>query len=343
MGRDQGAAPDRAGHPRRRQSGSESYNTYAGTGGVRSATRSPVRSTRPASCDINLLLSDRVNSQSQDPLRPHSQGAGAEGRSVADGRHRTSTRRSWTVALVWIVDGYTTSNTYPNSQRMTCATATADTPVAGRVGSQVDENVNYIRNSVKAVVDAYDGTVTLYAWDETDPMLQAYDARLPRHGSSRRAPSAPTCCSHLRYPEDLFKVQREILGRYHMTNPDTWYASNRDLWEVPNDPVQANTDAQGAAVLPVASSGRATSSRCSARPRCSCRTGASEPGRLPGGERRREQSGLRQAAGAADVRHAPDRRSGSDLQRDQHRPEGRRRCCAPTSTRAPRRPPTATC
>ena len=142
---------------------------------------------------------------------------------------------------MWIVDAYTTSNSYPNSQLVNLRASSTDAQTRA-IGAQVDENVNYIRNSVKAVVDAYDGSVSLYAWDETDPILRAYMGAFP--GTVQpKSTITPDLLSHLRYPEDLFKVQREILGRYHMTNPSTWYAQS-DLWQVPSDPIKVGDTAK---------------------------------------------------------------------------------------------------
>lgn len=96
--------------------------------------------------------------------------------------------------------------------------------------------VNYIRNSVKATVDAYDGSVTLYAWDDQDPLLQAWQKVYP---SSLRPYSEMSAAlmDHVRYPEDMFKVQRELLGRYHVTDADDFYENN-DAWSVPSDPTR---------------------------------------------------------------------------------------------------------
>ena len=88
-------------------------------------------------------------------------------------------------------------------------TTDSRTTQAGRRWSTPVERVNYIRNSVKATVDAYDGTVTLYEWDEKDPVLKTWRKAFPGTVKDRVGRSAPTCMSHLRYPEDLFKVQRD--------------------------------------------------------------------------------------------------------------------------------------
>jgi uncharacterized membrane protein (UPF0182 family) len=96
------------------------------------------------------------------------------------------------------------------------------------------DEINYIRNSVKAVVDAYDGTVTLYEWDEEDPILKAWSSAFP--GAVEPKSSIPEDLrAHMRYPEDLFKVQRNMLAQYHVTQPKTFYEGS-DQWEVPQDP-----------------------------------------------------------------------------------------------------------
>ena len=95
-------------------------------------------------------------------------------------------------------------------------------------------SINYMRNSVKAVVDAYDGTVKLYAWDDTDPVLQTWRKAFPGVVLDKAEISADLL-DHLRYPQDMFKVQREILARYHMTDPCNWYQQS-GLWEVPEGP-----------------------------------------------------------------------------------------------------------
>jgi uncharacterized membrane protein (UPF0182 family) len=97
-----------------------------------------------------------------------------------------------------------------------------------------DKQVSYIRNSVKATVDAYDGTVTLYAQDESDPVLQAWEKVFP--GTVKpKSDISPELQAHLRYPEDLFKVQRALLARYHVDNPITFFSA-QDFWDVPLDP-----------------------------------------------------------------------------------------------------------
>jgi uncharacterized membrane protein (UPF0182 family) len=137
--------------------------------------------------------------------------------------------------IVWILDGYTTSNGYPNSRKVNLAnTGDALTSRSSAVSSLEDKSVNYIRNSVKATVDAYDGTVTLYQWDETDPVLATWSKAFPGTVKPKSDISA-ALLSHIRYPEDMFRVQRDILSAYHVTTSDAFYGG-QDFWRVPLDP-----------------------------------------------------------------------------------------------------------
>lgn len=135
--------------------------------------------------------------------------------------------------LVWIVDAYTTSNSYPYSAREALSTATETSLTQTAQLFTPAEEINYIRNSVKAVVNAYDGSVTLFEWD-SDPVLDAWKGVFPGIVTPTSEISADLM-SHMRYPEDLFAVQRELLGRYHVTNPASFYSGN-DFWQVPADP-----------------------------------------------------------------------------------------------------------
>ena len=136
--------------------------------------------------------------------------------------------------MVWIVDGYTTLDNYPYSELTSLSSVTADSTEVAFNRLAPDKQVSYIRNSVKATVDAYDGTVTLYAQDETDPVLQAWMKIFPGvvHPKSDITPELQ---SHLRYPEDLFKVQRALLAKYHVNDPVTFFSTS-DFWNVPQDP-----------------------------------------------------------------------------------------------------------
>lgn len=136
--------------------------------------------------------------------------------------------------MVWIIDGYTTLDNYPYSELTSLSSATADSTEVAINRLRPDKQVSYIRNSVKATVDAYDGTVTLYAQDEKDPVLAAWMKVFP--GTVKpRADISAELAEHLRYPEDLFKVQRALLAKYHVDDPVTFFSTS-DFWDVPLDP-----------------------------------------------------------------------------------------------------------
>ncbi|MBC9955217.1 UPF0182 family protein [Leucobacter sp. cx-42] len=186
--------------------------------------------------DVELLLSGDVAEGSQvlydrNPLErvqkvaPYLTLDESPYASVVDGR------------IVWIIDGYTTSANYPYSQMNDMNSLIADADTART--SPLPKNLNYIRNSVKATVDAYDGSVTLYAWDETDPILKAWQSIYPDSFTPVSEMSGDLL-SHVRYPTDMFKVQREVLSKYHVTDAGAFY-SKEDAWRTPNDPVASKT------------------------------------------------------------------------------------------------------
>ncbi|MFD6028111.1 UPF0182 family membrane protein [Streptomyces griseoluteus] len=145
--------------------------------------------------------------------------------------------------IQWIVDAYTTSNGYPYASRTTLGDTTADSLTATNNSRAVvaqQNQVNYIRNSVKATVDAYTGDVKLYQWDSADPVLKTWMKAFP-HTVKPRSDISPELMAHLRYPQDLFKVQRELLTRYHVTNAQT-FLSGSEVWQVPDDPSNDSRD-----------------------------------------------------------------------------------------------------
>ena len=138
--------------------------------------------------------------------------------------------------VLWIVDGYTTNSGYPYSKRINLSDATTNslTTSAAAVASLPNKTVNYIRNSIKATVDAYDGTVTLYKWDEKDPVVDTWAKAFPGTLKAKSDMSADLL-SHIRYPEDLFGVQRDVLSTYHVKSASAFYGG-QDFWRVPTDP-----------------------------------------------------------------------------------------------------------
>ncbi|MFD7377256.1 UPF0182 family protein [Streptomyces sp. RLB3-17] len=149
--------------------------------------------------------------------------------------------------IQWIVDAYTTTNGYPYASRTTLGDTTADSLTATNNQRAVvaqQNQVNYIRNSVKATVDAYTGEVKLYQWDTKDPVLKTWMKAFPNTVEPKTAISQ-SLMDHLRYPQDLFKVQRELLTRYHVKDAQT-FLSGSEVWQVPDDP----TNKSGNAVPP---------------------------------------------------------------------------------------------
>ena len=216
--------------------GSESEDvryTFTGEGGpnVGNFFNRLVYSLKFASTD--LLLSDAVNSESQilydrtprervSKVAPYLTLDSNAYPAIVDGR------------VKWILDGYTTSNAFPYSQQQQLESAVTDSLTNASEFDRLSGRINYIRNSVKATVDAYDGKVDLYAWDDQEPMLKAWQKVFPTSVKPMSEMSGELM-SHVRYPEDMFKVQREVLTTYHVENADDFYEAN-DAWAVPNDP-----------------------------------------------------------------------------------------------------------
>ncbi len=128
--------------------------------------------------------------------------------------------------IVWVVDAYTTTDHFPNAQRADTIDVPGESGLKGRF--------NYVRNSVKATVDAYDGTIRLYVVDDSDPLVRAYAKAFPELFTDGEDVPAELR-AHFRYPEDLFRVQTTMWGRYHMSDPQAFY-SRTDEWNVAPDP-----------------------------------------------------------------------------------------------------------
>lgn len=184
--------------------------------------------------DINLLISGQVHDDSRiliyrdigDRVRkpvPFLKFDPDPYLAIVDGR------------LVWIWDAYTLSNAYPYSQRIDLGQATGDETFAG--------SANYMRNSVKAVVDAYEGTITYYADIAKDPIIAAWDRAFP--GMFTPIDQAtPDLAAHFRYPEALFQVQAAQFSNYHVDDPGVFYRKEA-AWAVPADPTLEQTTSQG--------------------------------------------------------------------------------------------------
>jgi uncharacterized protein len=216
---------------------------YDGRGGVQLA--SPLRRLAAAVHfkDLNLLISSNLNARSRilfnrdirdrtEKAAPFLQWDADPYVAVVDGR------------IVYIRDGYTTTDNYPYSQRIRLDVAARRTDPKDRgVGGEA----NYLRNSVKAVVDAYDGTTTLYAFDDTDPLLRAWGKAFPGLFAPRSAMSADLQ-AHLRYPEDLFSIQTDRYASYHIGAARDFY-SKQDFWALPEDRSGQLTRGEGSLVV----------------------------------------------------------------------------------------------
>jgi uncharacterized membrane protein (UPF0182 family) len=213
--------------------------TYAGDGGptISNIWSRLMFAIRFGSTDI--LFTNRINDNSQilfnrDPVQ----------RVKMVAPYLTTDERVYPAvvdgSISWIIDGYTTSNNYPYAQHTNLSSVTQDSLTNDITDTGLSalnsQEINYIRNSVKAVVNAYTGKVTLYAWDVNDPILQTY-AKIYKNTLHPMSEISSNLMSHLRYPESLFKVQRSMLSTYHITDASSYY-SGQGFWKIPSDPTK---------------------------------------------------------------------------------------------------------
>ncbi|HEX2806802.1 MAG TPA: UPF0182 family protein [Kineosporiaceae bacterium] len=229
--------------------GGQKLTTYTGKGGVSIGSTVNRLLYALKFREQNILLSDAVNGQSRilydrsprdrvEKVAPYLTLDGDPYPAVVDKADGSGRR------VVWILDGYTTSSQYPYSKLTNLNDVTSDslTNNSTNVVALQSQQVNYMRNSVKAVVDAYDGSVSLYAWDDQDPVLKVWRKTFPTTVRPLSELSGDVM-SHVRYPEDLFKVQRTLLSKYHVQDPSAFYNS-QDFWSVPTDPTDQATSQQ---------------------------------------------------------------------------------------------------
>ena len=203
------------------QNGTAAESHYKGNGGVQLSSIFTRAAFALRLGDFNLLISSQITNKSRimfvrDPIAMAEKAApflsfDHDPYAVINDGH-----------IDWVVDGYTTTANYPYSQN-------ADTQQVA-VGSNLPGSYNYVRNSVKVVIDAYSGQMTFYDVDPSDPILQAYSAAFP-HMFTPKSKMSPELQAHLRYPEDIFSVQSAIYGRYHLTNPQAFYAAS-NAWQL---------------------------------------------------------------------------------------------------------------
>ncbi len=228
----------------------EATTRYSGKGGVPVAGLATRAAFAMRLGDMNLLISRQITSDSRIVIRPDVRQRVHDAFPllmldadpypvVADGR------------VVWIQDAYTVTDRFPYSQKLDAVRVDRGPEV---ITERLPRNsqfrftpqANYVRNSVKAVVDAYDGSVTLYVVDPTDPIVRAYQRAFPDLFTP--ASEAPASIrEHFRYPEELFRIQANMFRIYHVTEPRVFY-NQEDKWQVPERQVR---NAQAQAKLPL--------------------------------------------------------------------------------------------
>jgi uncharacterized protein len=190
--------------------------------------------------DVNLLISSLIEGESRIMIyrdihervpkaAPFLQFDADPYAAIVDGR------------LVWIWDAYTTTNEYPYSEPLALDEVATQPDADVAAFPSLSGEANYIRNSVKVVVDAYNGTIDYYVVDERDPIIQVWRSAFPDLFTPM-SEATPDLLAHFRYPENLFQVQAWQFTRYHVTDPTVFYG-RQDFWEFPGDPAAAPVDA----------------------------------------------------------------------------------------------------
>ncbi|HEX9032490.1 MAG TPA: UPF0182 family protein [Streptosporangiaceae bacterium] len=241
-------------YPNQSTGGQQNY-TYHGGGGVSigSFARRLLFAIRFR--ELNILLSSAIDTQARilyirDPLARVAKVApfltldGDPYPVAVDGK------------LLWVVDGYTTTDNYPYSKRIGLNQATTNTYSQNGLAVGPDNQVNYVRNSVKATVNAFTGAVHLYQWGQASPILRSWMKTFPGLISPQK--DIPlSLMPHLRYPEVLFDVQRQILAQFHVQQPAAFYGG-QNFWAIPNDPSQPIQVPQPPYYMTVAMPGQST-------------------------------------------------------------------------------------
>ncbi len=211
-------------------SGANVETHYTGSGGVQLTSWFDQAMFALRFNDLNLLISNQITSDSRVLFD----------RSVQTEIHKAAPFLSLDAdpypalvggQIVWIQDAYTTTDSYPYAQQ-------ADTSALTPGSDLFSKNFNYVRNSVKIVVNAYTGQMSFYVMDPKDPIIRTYERAFP--GMFKPASAMPADLkAHLRYPEDIFSVQAAMYGRYHITNPSAFYSAG-DAWSISPAPGTGN-------------------------------------------------------------------------------------------------------
>lgn len=202
------------------------YSSYEGSGGVVMSNFLKRIAFALRLGDANLLLSQEITNQSKVLLY----------RAIRERARRVAPFLQYDEDpyivigddghLYWMLDAYTTSNLFPYAEQR------------GFPPNNPRLSINYIRNSVKIVIDAYDGSLTFYLVDEQDPLIRSYAAIFPRLFTPMEQMPAWTR-AHIRYPEDLFRIQSGLYQTYHMRDVNVFY-NKEDLWQLPNENFSGN-------------------------------------------------------------------------------------------------------
>ncbi len=230
-----GAQPQEIDYPAAEEGGAAEnrYDEYQGEAGVEVAGLFRRLAFALRYGDLNILISSQINPDSRVLMQRNIQSrveavapflvADADPYSVVlDGR------------IIWVIDMYAISKEYPYSQPIGVGLRGFDTARLSSISQLPISGFNYIRNSVKATVDAFDGTIRLYVVDETDPLVAAWQRVYPELFSDA-SEIPPGLREHFRYPQDLFKIQSELYLDYHMVDVTQFFQRN-DAWSIPSDP-----------------------------------------------------------------------------------------------------------
>ena len=198
---------------------------YSGDGGVQLSNFFDQAMFAIRFSDINLIISNQITSNSRLMFD-----RGVQARVTKAAPFLSLDADPYPVLLNgridWVQDAYTTTNNYPYSQDV-------DTSALPQ-GSGLNQNLNYVRNSVKVLIDAYTGKMVFYVMDPNDPIIQTYEKAFPEMFTPASKMS-PALRAHLRYPEDIFTLQATTYGRYHITNAQSFYSA-ANAWTLSPSP-----------------------------------------------------------------------------------------------------------
>ncbi len=206
------------------------FTTYDGQGGVKMGDLLRRAAFALRFADFNTLISGQLTNETRVLMVRN---VTERVRKVAPFLYADADPYMVTVdgRLVWVIDMYTATDRYPYSE------PAIDARLSAR-GATLPSRFNYIRNPVKAVVDAHEGTMTFYVVDDEDPVLRAYRDIFPTIFTDG-ADMPDDLRSHLRYPEDMFRVQSDMYSQYHVTDPTVFF-TNSDPWAIARDPSDTN-------------------------------------------------------------------------------------------------------